>query len=75
MTNNGKETPASGRASSSRLGMDQSKEIEMQREEIRRLRNRIEEMDGIDRTRPVSREKLPPMEGFADGPDRMGTPA
>jgi hypothetical protein len=55
--------------------MDQSKEIEMQREEIRRLRNRIEEMDGIDRTRPVSREKLPPMEGFADGPDRMGTPA
>jgi len=70
----GKDTPASGRASSSRMGGDMGKEIDMQREEIRRLRNRVDELEGIDRTRPTSREKLPPMEGFAEGPDRIGTP-
>uniref|UniRef100_A0A7S0VMW2 Cilia- and flagella-associated protein 57 n=1 Tax=Hemiselmis tepida TaxID=464990 RepID=A0A7S0VMW2_9CRYP len=70
----GKDTPASGRATSSRMGADPSKEIDMQREEIRRLRNRVDELEGVDRTRPTSREKLPPMEGFAEGPERIGTP-
>jgi hypothetical protein len=56
------------------MGGDMGKEIDMQREEIRRLRNRVDELEGIDRTRPTSREKLPPMEGFAEGPDRIGTP-
>lgn len=39
------------------------KEIEMQKAEIQRLREKIEQLER-GRSRPISREKLPPMEGF-----------
>jgi polyhydroxyalkanoate synthesis regulator phasin len=45
---------------------DAQKEIEMQRTEMQRLRQRIDDLERQlhARGRPVSREKLPPMEGF-----------
>jgi len=48
---------------------DAQREIEMQRMEIQRLRQRIDDLERqlFARGRPVSHEKLPPMEGF-DGP-------
>ena len=46
----------------------QAKEIEMQRDTIRRLRERIEMLEATAvASRPTSRERLPRMEGFADG--------
>ena len=46
------------------------KEIEMQKQEISRLRARIEELEAAmgkkPPSRPISREKLPPMEGFTE---------
>ena len=50
------------------LDFDPLREIEMQREEIRRLRERIRELENTSRVskRPKSREKLPPMDGFSE---------
>eukprot|EP00163_Fabomonas_tropica_P019041 TRINITY_DN334_c0_g1_i4.p1 TRINITY_DN334_c0_g1~~TRINITY_DN334_c0_g1_i4.p1 ORF type:complete len:1057 (+),score=414.00 TRINITY_DN334_c0_g1_i4:945-4115(+) len=58
-----------GNRSGRRPGSQQlvgQREIEMQREEIKRLRDRIAELEGGNGypPRPHSREKLPPMEGF-----------
>mmetsp|Transcript_155 Transcript_155/g.483 ORF Transcript_155/g.483 Transcript_155/m.483 type:complete len:1201 (-) Transcript_155:691-4293(-) len=50
--------------------LDAAREIEMQREEIRRLRERIEFLEGTAvLNRPRSRERLPAMEGFVEGAD------
>ncbi|KAJ1470583.1 hypothetical protein T484DRAFT_1847301 [Baffinella frigidus] len=77
----GKDTPVSGRNSQSRgysSSAEVQKEVEMQRDEIRRLRSRIDELQGVNTNRPTSREKLPPMEGFAEGviePPKSATPS
>jgi hypothetical protein len=68
---NAKDTPqvASGRGSRAvTSSVEAAKEIEMQREEIRRLRNRLDELERNPIiNRPTSREKLPAMEGFSEG--------
>jgi cilia- and flagella-associated protein 57 len=63
----GKRTPLSGDDVKGYLSKDLHKEIDMQREEIQRLRLRVDELQGIASNRPISREKLPPMEGYVDG--------
>eukprot|EP00286_Rhodomonas_abbreviata_P019738 CAMPEP_0181309260 /NCGR_PEP_ID=MMETSP1101-20121128/11919_1 /TAXON_ID=46948 /ORGANISM="Rhodomonas abbreviata, Strain Caron Lab Isolate" /LENGTH=1189 /DNA_ID=CAMNT_0023415733 /DNA_START=168 /DNA_END=3733 /DNA_ORIENTATION=- len=67
---NGKETPmgSSGRGSrAATASVEAAKEIEMQREEILRLRQRLESVQGNPiANRPTSREKLPPMDGFSE---------
>ena len=70
---NGKETPVANSGRGSRAvtsSVEAAKEIEMQREEIRRLRSRLEELERNPIVnRPTSREKLPTMEGFQEGRD------
>mmetsp|Transcript_26004 Transcript_26004/g.85576 ORF Transcript_26004/g.85576 Transcript_26004/m.85576 type:complete len:1192 (-) Transcript_26004:44-3619(-) len=74
---NGKETPqfstGSGRGSRAvSSSIEAAKEIEMQRDEIRRLRQRLDELEQNPiMNRPTSREKLPPMEGFTEAPDNL----
>ena len=75
---NGKDTPqvASGRGSRAvTSSVEAAKEIEMQREEIRRLRSRLDELERNPIVnRPTSREKLPAMEGFTEGRESTPTP-
>ena len=70
---NGKDTPVANSGRGSRAvtsSVEAAKEIEMQREEIRRLRSRLEELERNPIVnRPTSREKLPAMEGFQEGRD------
>mmetsp|Transcript_21132 Transcript_21132/g.47585 ORF Transcript_21132/g.47585 Transcript_21132/m.47585 type:complete len:661 (-) Transcript_21132:39-2021(-) len=74
---NGKETPqfstGSGRGSRAvSSSVEAAKEIEMQRDEIRRLRQRLDELEQNPiMNRPTSREKLPPMEGFTEVPENL----
>ena len=75
---NGKETPqttGSGRGSRAvTSSVEAAKEIEMQREEIRRLRSRLDELERNPvMNRPMSREKLPAMDGF-DAREGSATP-
>eukprot|EP00217_Crustomastix_stigmatica_P010708 CAMPEP_0183813298 /NCGR_PEP_ID=MMETSP0803_2-20130417/52843_1 /TAXON_ID=195967 /ORGANISM="Crustomastix stigmata, Strain CCMP3273" /LENGTH=1181 /DNA_ID=CAMNT_0026058151 /DNA_START=28 /DNA_END=3573 /DNA_ORIENTATION=- len=48
-------------------GAGSAKELEMQRAEIKRLRDRVEELEGlverVNVQRPMSRERLPPLDG------------
>jgi hypothetical protein len=54
--------------------VEAAKEIEMQREEIRRLRSRLDELERNPvMNRPMSREKLPAMDGF-DAREGSATP-
>eukprot|EP00992_Anisonema_acinus_P014674 TRINITY_DN9405_c0_g1_i1.p1 TRINITY_DN9405_c0_g1~~TRINITY_DN9405_c0_g1_i1.p1 ORF type:complete len:115 (+),score=28.14 TRINITY_DN9405_c0_g1_i1:111-455(+) len=56
---------------------DAQREIEMQRTEIQRLRQRIDDLERQlhARGRAASRERLPPMEGFESmGATRLATP-
>lgn len=59
---------ASGGAPTTTFPPEAKRIIEMQREEIRRLRDTINKLtDGpVVTSRPVSRERLPPMEGFSE---------
>eukprot|EP01012_Entosiphon_sulcatum_P014150 TRINITY_DN1923_c0_g1_i1.p1 TRINITY_DN1923_c0_g1~~TRINITY_DN1923_c0_g1_i1.p1 ORF type:complete len:1205 (+),score=349.53 TRINITY_DN1923_c0_g1_i1:90-3704(+) len=59
--------PTSGSVSSARE--EGQREIEMQRLEIHRLRQRVDELERQlhARGRPTSSERLPPMEGFESG--------
>jgi len=72
---NGKETPmgSSGRGSrAATASVEAAREIEIQREEIMRLRHKVELLEGIA-NRPTSREKLPPMDGFTEGMEPPGS--
>eukprot|EP00736_Rhodelphis_marinus_P001057 Rmarinus@m.11291 len=49
------------------------RELEMQREEIGRLRDQVDQLTAqVVHSRPVSRERLPPMEGFSERDTPVG---
>lgn len=59
---------------------DTGREIDMQRDLISRLRtelenkeDRIAELEACVLPRPMSRERLPPMDGFAAAPDAISS--
>lgn len=52
----------SARSRTGKFPGEAMREIDMQKETIRQLRERIQDLEnGLDRSRPRSRERLPPM--------------